>query len=836
MYSRKVGPADMIRRRAAFLLLLLSVFLSAMGASRALAAQAAENTAAPEEAKEAASSAEANGLSRFWTSRADDLVNILDAAQGLQAQAEDLAGPLSAKVQQSRAQFTRLKGLFQASRGHPTEQLTLVQQMHSSLQELQASLKPLEDIALTLNDRLTEVAALQKDLGNQPKNAKQPQAEGSDDQALQNYTQMLNAAGKTLQTASRRLDSILAPAKLMRDRMSQEIQEIDKNMVGIWEGYYLTASSNTLDALASAPQLLTDWLTSFASRMSFAYPQTLEEWAGAAKNFLIAGFIMTVLGVIGLRGAAGLPEHWRAACENVIKKAWVFIGLGLAVLAASNNHYGGIYFAFVLFGGLIIIWGIASMSWRLRIVVQPSLENESSPLSLLFIPSAVGVFMLFSDLPARILGIAWGLFLVIFIVMTMIKHNKRKAEAAAKLPLLESISNSCIVWFGFASLLITLFGQARLAILVFMVLFALVNIITLATSLMGLLELLADRLFGKESEPVRNALAQAVAVPVAWLLSLICALPWIWAVPGARYLMEHVMSANYQVGEASFDFTKLIVIVLLFFVFRSFISLGRTSLEHLPDRMPNIERGVIPPLGNLVSYGLWALFGIIALGMLGVNFTSLAVVAGGLSVGIGFGMQNIFNNLISGIMLIFGRTLLVGDFVEVGSVSGTVRAISIRSTTLETAERALIYVPNSSLMSGQFVNWTRNSRMVRRSVNVGVAYGTDTAKVIDILLESAKKQDHVLIYPAPAAFFTNFGDNSLDFTLNVFIDDLDNAMRALSELRLELARRFDEEGVDIPFPQLTLHMPGKEGGGEQPAAAAEGGDALGEKKAEPAAS
>ena len=812
MYSSK-GMFQACFRRGALSTLLLLLVLAFFGGNRVLAASASSpdgEKAVPSvvTGDAAVQAGQDAGISRFWMSRTDDLANLLGVAQELQAKAEQLAPPLSDKVQNARAQFARLKGLFQASRGHPTEQLTLVQQMHSTLEVLQSGTKPLWDIVATINERLQEVEALQKDLANYYGEVDSARSGEDDGQGLHAYAQTLSKAGKTLKAASRRLDTIIAPAKLMQDRVSQEIKEIDDSMVGIWKDYYLAASTNTLDALASAPQILADWLTSFSSRMAFAYPQTGDEWGGAVKNFIMAALATLFLGVVGLRGAAKLPEPWREACENVIKKAWVFIALGLSVLAASTNHYGGIYFAFVLFGGLIVIWGIASMSWRLRIVVRPSLKGKSSPLAFLFIPSATGVFMLFSDLPTRILGILWGVFLITFIIAAIFVHRKEKSQEAQALPLLESITNSCILWFGIASLFVTFFGQARLAILVFMALFAFVNIITLATCLMGLLELLSDRLFGKESQPVRNALAQATAVPVAWLLSLICTLPWIWALPGARYLIQQVMVANYQVGEAHFDFSRLFVILLLFFLFRSFVSLGRTSLEHLPDRLPNIERGVIPPLGNLVSYGLWALFGIISLGMLGVNFTSLAVVAGGLSVGIGFGMQNIFNNLISGMMLIFGRTLLVGDFVDVGNVSGTVRAINIRSTTLETAERALIYVPNSALMSGQFTNWTRNSRMVRRSISIGVAYGSNTARVIEILLETAKQNGCVLMYPAPAAYFTNFGDNALEFTLNVFIDNLDNAVPALSDLRLEIARRFDEEGIDIPYPQLTLHMPG----------------------------
>jgi small-conductance mechanosensitive channel len=221
--------------------------------------------------------------------------------------------------------------------------------------------------------------------------------------------------------------------------------------------------------------------------------------------------------------------------------------------------------------------------------------------------------------------------------------------------------------------------------------------------------------------------------------------------------------------------------------------------------MPYIERGVIPPLRNMFGYGVWALFVLLCLALFGVDFTSLAVVAGGLSVGIGFGLQNLFSNLISGLMLIFGRTILVGDYVEVAGAAGTVRAINIRSTTLETPDRALIYVPNSAIMAGQFVNWTRSSRMVRRSLSVGVAYGSPTGQVTELLARAAAEHPHVVSSPAPLVYFQNFGDSALEFQLLFVIDDLDNAARTLSDVRLSVDRLFAEHGIEIPFPQIAVH-------------------------------
>lgn len=745
---------------------------------------------------------------RIWGARAGDLAALAKEAETLRNNAELMADPQA--LQEARARISRLSGLFQASRGHPTEQISLVRQMRGLQEKLKNTLKPLEDIAATINIRLDEIAALQKDMDDL---ARERAADGADAQSgnaaetaeWKKYTRTLADAKAKLTNASARLEKIMAPAKAANTRVNQTLTAIESSLVETWRAYYLTPSSNDLDALTSLPSLLADWLSSLNSRMRFAYPQSLDEWFQAARNFVVAAVIMALLGFLGMRGTRVLSKRWHEACMDVFKGAWVWIGVGASILATAANQYGGIYFAFVLLGALPLIAGIAALSWRLRMAVKPVLQNKPSPLNRLFPAAAIGVLMLFSDLPSRILGIMWGLVICVFLVR--IYYINRNNVADRSLPFLERFSYGCAFWFGLASLLVALSGHARLAILLFMLLFALVNTLTLSSALMALFENLANRQFSKEAYPVRNAIAEAAAIPAAWALSLLCTLPWLWAVPGADYLIRYAMAANYTLGAARFDFSKMLVIILLFFLFRSFISLSSTSLAQLPKHMPHIERGVIPPLRTMIRYGLWSVFGLVSLGILGVDFTSLAVVAGGLSVGIGFGMQNLFNNLISGLILIFGRTILVGDYVDVAGASGTVRAINIRSTTIETPDRALVYVPNSAIMAGQFSNWTRSSRMVRRNITVGVAYGSDTALVTKLLLEIAQRQEHVLKKPEPGVLFSNFGAHSLDFTLNVFLDDVNNGGDTLSAIRFDIEKSFKDNGIDIPFPQLTLHMP-----------------------------
>ncbi len=790
----------LILRTLRFFLLCLILALTSL---RAHAAAPAGGESTQAQAPRQTQDGQDRSLAALWEVRVGDVSALVQEAAALQKQADEKTRPLAEEMQAARSEFTRLSSLYQVSRSHPAEQLTLVQQMRTVQQRMKKRLTPLEEIAQSINSRLEEIDALSKELGDIEEDARQGAA--SADQALTGYKRSMQEARRSLASTAARLKNMLAPAKASMSRIDQSVSAIETELVPTWEHYYLTASDTNLETLASTPALLAEWVGTLRSRIAFAYPQSPDEWFNALKSFLAYAIGTTVLGSLAARGARRLPGHWGRSLERAISGSCFWIALGLSILAASSHRSGGIYSGFVLGGSLVLIAGVAALSWRLRTTAVPSLEGKPSPLSRLYLPAAAGVLMLFSDLPPRILGLMWALVMLFFLATILYQNSKR--EKRGDLPLLERISYSCSFWFALGSLLISLGGFARMAILFFMLLFALVNTVTLGSALAELAKVLASRLCNETDMPVRNALAEALGIPAAWLLSLFCTLPWFWAVPGARYIAAHALSASYTVGEASFDFSRLLFLVPLFFLFRSLIRLSRTSLEHLPERLPSLERGVIPPLRSLASYALWALFGIIALGMIGVNFTSLAVVAGGLSVGIGFGMQNIFNNLISGLMLIFGRTILVGDYVDVAGASGTVRAISIRSTIIETAERALVYVPNSAIMSGQFTNWTRNSRMVRRTLSIGVAYGSSTDLVVKLLLEAAAGQEGILQKPAPAVYLTAFGDNALNFSMNVFIDNLDHDLSAMSGLRLSVERLFREQGIDIPFPQITVHLP-----------------------------
>jgi small-conductance mechanosensitive channel len=186
--------------------------------------------------------------------------------------------------------------------------------------------------------------------------------------------------------------------------------------------------------------------------------------------------------------------------------------------------------------------------------------------------------------------------------------------------------------------------------------------------------------------------------------------------------------------------------------------------------------------------------------------SSLAIVAGALSVGIGFGLQNIVNNFVSGLILLVERPVKVGDWVVVGCQEGYVKRINVRATEIETFERASVILPNSELLQSSVVNWTHKDKTGRVAVRVGVAYGSDTKKVHEILLACARDHPDIVSCPAPYAVFRDFGPNALEFEVRGFLKDVDKRLMVASDLRFAIDAMFRAQNVEVPYAQNDIHL------------------------------
>lgn len=219
-----------------------------------------------------------------------------------------------------------------------------------------------------------------------------------------------------------------------------------------------------------------------------------------------------------------------------------------------------------------------------------------------------------------------------------------------------------------------------------------------------------------------------------------------------------------------------------------------------------MDLGVRNSVKTGIGYLGIALAAIFAISAAGIDLSSLALVASALSVGIGFGLQNIVSNFVSGLILLVERPFKVGDWIVSGASEGIVKRISVRATEIETFRKQSIIVPNSELINASVGNWTHRNRLARSEIPVSVSFESDPKRVMDILLELVRSVPKVLRNPEPHVEFLRFGPSSLDFEMRFYLSDLSDGMEIRNGLRIEILRRFREEGISIPYPHQELHI------------------------------
>jgi len=274
----------------------------------------------------------------------------------------------------------------------------------------------------------------------------------------------------------------------------------------------------------------------------------------------------------------------------------------------------------------------------------------------------------------------------------------------------------------------------------------------------------------------------------------------------AREAIASLLAADLSFGAVSVSLgdvlSFLVTLVGSFVVARVLrVVLEADVVPRLPAR-----RGLGTAVTSTVQYAVIGIGFLLAVSAAGVDLNRVSLLAGALGIGVGFGLQNVVNNFVSGLILLYERPVQIGDMVEVGGVTGEIKRIGIRSSTIRTFQGAEVIVPNGNLISDQVVNWTFSDRRRRMDVKVGVAYGTDPERVLALLVGVARAHPHVLAEPAPQALFLSFGESSLDFEMRAWTALFENWVVMQSELTVAVNRALSEAGIEIPFPQRELRL------------------------------
>lgn len=323
----------------------------------------------------------------------------------------------------------------------------------------------------------------------------------------------------------------------------------------------------------------------------------------------------------------------------------------------------------------------------------------------------------------------------------------------------------------------------------------------------GMGRMLRKRLDYSEEGAARLMFWVMLVVDVALSASVIVILLLVWGVH-ATDVQNSIGKLMYGVSIGTFTFSlldigaALLIFILLYFGVR--LLQGFLSNRVLAQTVPDV--GVRDALTTGIGYAGIIIAAFIAISTLGLELSQLALIFGALSVGIGFGLQHVVNNFISGLILLMHRPIKAGDWIVVGSHEGYVKKINVVATEIQTFDNAEVIVPNSQLVSSEVLNWTHKSTVARVIVSVRVSYDSDPAKVREVLLRCAEGRSDILNSPAPVVIFQDFGDSALIFELRFFIRQADYMLFTASDLRFAISDAFREAGITIPFPQRDVHI------------------------------
>ncbi|HOE80473.1 MAG TPA: mechanosensitive ion channel [Smithellaceae bacterium] len=275
----------------------------------------------------------------------------------------------------------------------------------------------------------------------------------------------------------------------------------------------------------------------------------------------------------------------------------------------------------------------------------------------------------------------------------------------------------------------------------------------------------------------------------------------------AKHVIEYLSVPLFSLGSSTFTLWMLVYTIFFLFILVYLAAKINKIIVYQILARRQIDLGIRIAIGSILEYAMLTIGFIIILQTAGIDMSSISILFGALGVGIGFGLQNVTNNFVSGLIILFERPIKVGDRIEMSGVAGDVVNISMRATTIVTNDNISIIVPNSQFISSTVTNWSHMDRNVRFSFPIGVSYREDPPEIEKILTEIALDNPGILTDPQPEVLFTEYGDNALMFSLRVWTSDYINRPGVLkSQLYYAISHRFKEAGIEIPFPQREIYI------------------------------
>lgn len=729
-----------------------------------------------------------------WAGQQDRLNQIKQIASKLSDGFADEAAHLTEKAQPFEEEARRLLVLTNTFKNWPNPMEAVSRRITVTVNQVNQVLEPIllaRSEAQGLLEQVNYMAdSLPEDLHDGRLSAE-----------MRSYIQDIGQARLRLTAVLAQYNSALAPSLALIKRLEQTRKDISAQLPALWKDYYLQSPVPYFspEAWANFGQQMIYSYQGMMLRLPVEMPVTVNQWSAAALRFIICLLFTGAISLLFYR--RWINQNSNPVSRHIFRVSLPWLCLGLSLLGSSLSATGEFYRLFLALGNLSIILGQVFLAWDLRLLKYPDVEQQPAPFRRLMPLTLCAYALLYLPLTKPLVLMIW----MSLVVASLFWRRRWTKGDYGSLQLESSVldGDSIVLWL---CLLLAISGLHIYSMALYLLFVSCSLALELSLGGMALISNINEHL---PKEGARAALARllvALAAPVVLVVAVVGVLLWVGTLPGGMYLLSEYVLKGVNVGATQFNIVQILLIISVFYLTRTAVAMGSRFLAKLPKQGLQIDSTLIPPMQTAFTYAVWAIFGLFVLRALGMELSNLAMVAGGLSVGIGFGMQTIVNNFLSGLILIFSRTLQAGDVVEVGGTTGRVRKISVRATMVETFDNALIYVPNSEFVASRLINWTRNSRTVRREITVGVAYGSDTALVMKLLLSIANGHENVLKYPTPTVTFNDFGASTLDFVLRFWVKDYDVGVSTSSDMRLEIEKQFRQHRIEVAFPQLDVHI------------------------------
>lgn len=735
-------------------------------------------------------------LSSFFQTKAKEIDGLQREVDQVQQELDRQEAGFKTALESARARLQTIEVMARMVKTNPYDmRVTLAEATYLQLTLAKES-QPLEALVKEVRTKAITVDTLQEDLDRKWATGLD-KAVRDDVQAMRRNVTAVDRKVTDLQD---RVEKLRAQMAEIQARAGEWVSNFQTQLPLIWRAEFLDAKEFRLLPATGADvrKDLVDWFSNLKILFVSQYSTVAQErgdWIGMLVLFWLP-FVF-----VGFAAYRFLEQVFQNAyAGGRLTSAFGILCLSLALSLLAAFLAGQVKQTSLLLAAthVLMLMGVQALAWVFR-NVRGRLEKKSLQplLPLVFLSISVAVLDLLR-LPQWMEHLAWvGLVVLSSLFFGMIQPALRYERLIRRVhpyAMAILVAMAVLGWGNLAVLASTLWGVLALAVQLGIGASSVVRVVFENLDKSGFKALVAD-------------LAVTFLTLLVWLVVVLGIMAWISINLGTNVVYEKLSTLELNWGDFSFNFLRLGVVLLLFQVVRSLALAWKTVLDSENLRWKNIDHGAAASLQRIGIYCLWLLFALFSVNLLGISLTNFAVIAGGLSVGIGFGMQTIISNFISGLILLFDRAIQPGDIIEVNGIWAKVMSVNIRNTEVQTFDNAKIFLPNSTLIANQVTNWThRNDVKIRRDVLVGVAYGSDVQLVKKILVETAGEHPAVLSSPEPWVIFNDFGASSLDFILRFWVRHVDFGLSACSEIRETIEAKFREHRVEIPFPQMDVHM------------------------------